>query len=111
MKDRRVIKSSQRGFSKGKSCLTNLITFYNGYLTKPSTGLVDEGGAVDIVYLGFSQAVDTVSHNMLIEKLMKYGLDKQADVATQEKNQYNQRHHEREIVEKLGSMTFRPPSS
>lgn len=77
MKERKVIRSSQHGFSKRNSCLTNLITFYDeGYLTKPSTGLVDEGKPVDIVFLDFSKAVNTVSHNMLIERLMEYGLDK-----------------------------------
>lgn len=44
------------------------ITFYDEV-----TGLVDEGIAVDIVYLAF----DVVSCNVLIEKPMMYGLDEQ----------------------------------
>jgi len=59
----------QKG-QKGKSCLTSLIASYDGV-----TGWVDEGRAVDIVYLDFSKAFDTVSHNILIGKLRKCGLD------------------------------------
>ncbi|GAB0205022.1 mitochondrial enolase superfamily member 1 [Grus japonensis] len=55
------------GFTKGKSCLTNLIAFYDKV-----TCSVD----VDIVYLDFSQAFNTVPHSLLLEKLMHYGLDK-----------------------------------
>ena len=72
MKDKKVIGSSQHGFTKGKSCLISMITFYD-----ETTGLVDEGRAVDIVYLDFHKAFDTVSHKILKEKLMKYWLDEQ----------------------------------
>ena len=42
------------------SCLINLISFYD-WVTK----LVDEGKAVDVVYLDFSKAFDMVSHSIL----------------------------------------------
>ena len=54
----------------GRSCLANLISFYDKVIR-----LVDKGKAVDVVYLDFSNAFDTVPHNVLVEKLAAHGLD------------------------------------
>lgn len=39
------------------------------------TCLVDEGKAMDVVYLGFSKAFDTVFLSILLEKVAAHGLD------------------------------------
>lgn len=64
------MRSSQHGFTKGKSCSTDLVAFYDGI-----TSCVDGGRAVDVIYLDFSKASDTVSHDVLLAKLRKRGID------------------------------------
>ena len=54
-----VIGKNQHGFDKGKSCLTNLIAFYDKV-----TWSVDVGQAVDMAYLDFSKAFNTVSNSL-----------------------------------------------
>lgn len=66
MEDKQVIRSGQHGFTKGKLCLNSLIAFSEGM-----TGWVDEGRALDVVYLDFSRAFNTVFYNIPIGKLRK----------------------------------------
>ena len=51
--------------------MTSLISFYD-----PETFLVDEGRSVDVVYLDFSKAFDTVSYSMLLQELAAHGLER-----------------------------------
>jgi hypothetical protein len=69
-----LISASQHGFSKGKSCLTNILVFLEDL-----TRLVDERQCVDIAYLDFAKAFDKVPHGRLVDKLKALGID--GDVA------------------------------
>ena len=51
--------------------MTNLISFYDWVIR-----LVDEGKAVDVVYLDFSKAFGMASHSILLGKLAACGLDR-----------------------------------
>ena len=64
-----LIRDSQHGFVSGKSCLTNLIELFEGVTKK-----VDEGTAVDVVYMDFSKAFDKVPHGRLLHQVNSHGI-------------------------------------
>ena len=65
----KLINPSQHGFLKARSCLTNLLCFF-----EEITKWVDEGSPVDVIYLDFQKAFDKVPHQRLILKLKSHGM-------------------------------------
>ena len=65
----KLINPSQHGFLKARSCLTNLLGFFDEI-----TKWVDEGSPVDVIYLDFQKAFDKVPHQRLIFKLKSHGI-------------------------------------
>ena len=65
----KLINTSQHGFLKAWSCLTNILCFL-----EEITEWVDEGSPVDVVYLDFQTAFDKVPHQRLLLKLKAHGL-------------------------------------
>ena len=65
----KLINPSQHGFLKTRSCLTNLLCFF-----EEITKWVDEGSPVDVIYLDFQKAFDKVPHQRLILKLKSHGM-------------------------------------
>ncbi|CAM5087852.1 unnamed protein product [Natator depressus] len=64
----------QHGFTKGRSCQTNLISFFDKVID-----FLDKGNAVDLIYLDFSKAFDTVPHGELLVKLEKMGINRKIE--------------------------------
>lgn len=71
IKDKKVTESGQNGFKKGKASSAKLVAIYNKI-----TISVDEEKMSNFVYLVFIKAFINVSYYILIDKLMKYKLDK-----------------------------------
>ena len=63
------IHSSQHGFLNGKSCLSNLLNCFDKI-----DELLANDTDIDILYLDFQKAFDTVPHKLLIYKLEMYGI-------------------------------------
>ena len=66
----KLLNSSQHGFLKARSCLTNMLCFF-----EEITKSIDEGSPVDIIYLDFHKAFDKVPHQRLLFKLKAHGIE------------------------------------
>ena len=65
----KLLNSSQHGFLKARSCLTNMLCFL-----EEITKWIDVGSPVDIIYLDFQKAFDKLPHQRLLLKLKAHGI-------------------------------------
>ena len=64
-----IIKSTQHAFSRGRSCLTQLISHVHDILQN-----LLRNNDTDAIYLDYAKAFDKVDHNLLLTKLHSYGI-------------------------------------
>ena len=65
----KLIRRSQHGFLRGRSCATNLISFMDKI-----TEALDKGESVDVIFLDFAKAFDNVPIRRLLEKVRAHGI-------------------------------------
>ena len=63
----KLLYDGQHGFRPKRSCVTQLLE-----VMEDLTRLLDEGNSIDIIYLDFKKAFDTVEHNFLYAVLEKF---------------------------------------
>jgi len=68
----KLIRESQHGFRNNKSCTTNLLEFM-----EEITAMVDEGKAVDVIFLDLAKAFDKVPHDKLMAKVKAFKIEEE----------------------------------
>lgn len=69
LKNNNLISEKQHGFVPGRSCVTQLLDVMD-----TGTQILDEGGSVDVIYMDFQKAFDSVPHHRLLVKVEAHGI-------------------------------------
>ena len=66
----KLLSTRQHGFISGRSTVTQLLSYLDSCILN-----ITNGDVVDVVYLDFQKAFDTVPHARLMKKLQAYGIE------------------------------------
>ena len=69
MEQHELFNHSQHGFRGGRSCLSQLLNHFDRI-----TSLLEDGNAVDVIYLDFAKAFDKVDLGVTLRKLKSLGI-------------------------------------
>ena len=69
MTENNLYSECQHGFRKKRSCVTQLIEVH-----ETLTEMIDDGKSMDIIYLDFKKAFDSIPHERLLLKMKAYGI-------------------------------------
>ena len=69
LEDNNKLNEGQHGFRKGRSCVSQLLQHCDNLLEN-----VKKGHNVDVIYLDFAKAFDTVDHDILLRKVKSLGI-------------------------------------
>ena len=70
MKEHNIMRDEQHGFRQGRSCVTQLLQIMEMW-----TKMLEEGADIDVIYLDFRKAFDSVPHQRLLKKAKAHGID------------------------------------
>ena len=65
MEKNSLFNRSQQGFMKTRSCMTQLLEW---------TDLLDQNFSIDVIYLDFQKAFDTIPRQRLLSNVHAYGI-------------------------------------
>ena len=70
LQENTLISKQQHGFVPGRSTVTQLLETMDSW-----TDILEDGGSIDVIYMDYQKAFDSVPHRRLIQKIKALGVD------------------------------------